>query len=74
MQKIRGVDMITLYTINCPKCLILDKKLKQANIDFTICTDEDIIKNKGFELMPVLEVDGRAMGFKEAIDWVIERR
>lgn len=65
--------MVTLYTINCPKCLILTKKLQQANINFTICTDREIIAARGFDLMPVLEADGKVMGFKDAIDWVNER-
>ena len=65
--------MVTLYTINCPKCLVLAKKLDNAKIEYTICTDEDEIKAKGMDLMPVLEVDGKRMGFKEAVEWVKER-
>ena len=74
MVKKTGVsNMVTLYTINCPKCLVLEKKLQQANIKFTLCTDREIITSKGYDLMPVLEVDGKTMGFKEAIDWAKER-
>lgn len=65
--------MITLYTIDCPKCKILEKKLEQANVQYEICKDRDIIIAKGFDLMPVLEVDGQVMGFGEAVKWVNER-
>ena len=65
--------MAILYTIDCPRCKILEKKLDNANIPYTVIKDIQEIKNKGFELMPVLEVDGKCMGFKEAVDWVNER-
>ena len=66
--------MVTLYTIDCPKCKILEKKLNNAGIEYSACKDRFIIKSKGMDLMPVLEVDGKRMGFKEAVDWVNERR
>ena len=65
--------MITLYTIDCPKCKILEKKLSQANIEYEVCKDREVIANKGFDLMPVLDVDGQIMGFGEAVKWVNER-
>lgn len=65
--------MITLYTIDCPKCRILEKKLEQANIQYEVCKDRETIVSKGFDLMPVLDVDGQIMGFSEAVKWVNER-
>ena len=65
--------MITLFTIDCPKCKILEKKLAQANIEYEVCKDRETIANKGFDLMPVLDVDGQIMGFGEAVKWVNER-
>lgn len=66
--------MIKLYTIDCPKCKILEKKLNDAGIAYFICKDRNEIAAKGMDLMPVLEIDGERMGFKEAIDWVNERK
>ena len=54
--------MVKLYSIDCPKCIVLEKKLDKANINL-----------KGMSVMPVLEVDGIRMDFKEAIKWVNER-
>lgn len=65
--------MITLYTIDCPKCKILEKKLNAANVEYSICKDRTIIASKGFDLMPVLDVDGRILKFGEAVKWVNER-
>lgn len=65
--------MVTLYTINCPKCLILEKKLNDKKIEHTICTDEGIMEAKGFETLPMLEANGQIMNYGEAIKWVNER-
>lgn len=65
--------MITLYTIDCPKCKILEKKLEQANIEYETCKDTNIMAEKGFDFMPVLDVEGQVMNFGEAVKWVNER-
>lgn len=65
--------MITLFTIDCPKCKILEKKLEQAGIEYEACRDRDVLTSKGFDFMPVLEVDGQTMNFSEAVKWVNER-
>ena len=65
--------MITLFTIDCPKCKILEKKLSQANVEYEVCKDRETIASKGFDLMPVLDVDGQIMNFGEAVKWVNER-
>ena len=62
--------MIKLYTIGCPRCNILEKKLKLANINFEIVTDEIEMKTKGYVLLPILEVDNKALSFKEAIEFI----
>lgn len=65
--------MITLYTIDCGKCLILKKKLNEKGIEYETCKDRDVMEQRGFDFMPVLEVDGQTMNFGEAIKWVNER-
>lgn len=62
--------MITLYTIDCPKCKILEKKLEQANVQYEVVKDRELMEQKGFDFMPVLEVDGQTMNFGEAVKWV----
>lgn len=62
--------MITLYSTNCPKCNILSQKLKIAGVDYTINTDIELMQNLGFTEAPMLEIDGRFLGFVEACNWV----
>ena len=63
---------VVLYTIECPKCVILEKKLEAKNIKFLRVSDEETIRAKGFgdSSFPILEVDGVVMGYKTAIQWV----
>ena len=63
---------IVLYTIDCPNCIILEKKLEAKNIKFLRVSDEDTIRTKGFgdSSFPILEVDGVVMSYKTAIQWI----
>ena len=63
---------IILYTIDCPNCIILEKKLKAKNVKFLRVSDEQTIREKGFvdSSFPILEVDGVVMSYKTAIQWV----
>ena len=65
--------MVTLYTIGCGKCLILEKKLHEVGVDYKVCEDREVMEQKGFDFMPVLEVDGQTMNFSEAVKWANER-
>lgn len=62
--------MILFYTIDCPSCLILEKKLVAKQIDYVSIKDTEYMKKKGIEVLPVLEVDGKLLSFKEAVEWV----
>ena len=63
--------MITLYTTHCPRCKILEAKLKKANINYSICEDMNKIIELGYKTVPILVVDNNPpFLFKEACDWV----
>lgn len=66
--------MIVLYSTDCPRCKVLEKKLGQKNIDFTINKNTDDIMNvankTGFISAPLLEVDGQVMGFEQANQFI----
>ena len=61
---------ITLYSTHCPKCNVLEKKLKTKNIVYEEINDVEIMKEKGYLTVPILEVDGESMDFKKASDWI----
>lgn len=62
----------TLYTTNCPKCRVLETKLKQKNIEFDIVDDENVMIEKGFMEAPMLEVDNNYKNYNESIKWLNE--
>jgi len=64
---------IILYSTNCPKCNVLEKKLQSKNINFEICNDVDLMLSKGIQQAPYLEVDNELMDFSKAVKWVNEK-
>lgn len=62
--------MVRVYSTHCPKCNVLEAKLKQKNIDFEECTDINEMMKKGIQTAPYLEVDNQLMDFGAAIRWV----
>ena len=64
------MSSVVLYSTGCPKCIILEKKLTQKNIQFEINNDIDEMQEKGFMSLPMLEIDGNVMDFKTAVDYV----
>jgi glutaredoxin len=64
---------IVLHSTHCPKCKVLETKLKQKNIDFEENNNVELMVQKGFTTAPVLEVDGIVYGFKEAVEWIKEQ-
>lgn len=61
---------IVLYSTHCPKCNVLEKKLKGKNIEYEEVNDVEEMKEKGYLTVPVLEVDGKCLNFKEAVNWL----
>lgn len=61
---------IVLYSTKCPKCLVLERKMRQQGISFVENNSVQDMLVLGFKQAPILSVDGKAMGFKEANDWI----
>lgn len=61
---------IILYTTHCPKCQVLQKKLDQKEIPYSINENVDEMLKKGLMSAPGLEVDGTMMKFTEANTWI----
>ena len=61
---------VVFYTIDCPKCRVLESKLKTKMVAFEECRDIEIMQEKGFKSAPMLEVDGTVMSFGEAVKWI----
>jgi hypothetical protein len=61
---------IILYTIDCPRCKVLEKKLQQKGINYSICNDIKIMTEKNIQELPVLSIDEKLYQYKEAINWI----
>ena len=61
---------VILYSTNCPKCEVLEKKLGDSKIQYEVVTDEDLMIEKGFSSAPMLEVDDTVMDFGKAMKWL----
>ena len=61
---------VVLYSTGCPRCKILKSKLDKKGITYSVVDDVDKMLSMGMVVVPVLEVDGVRMNFKEAINWI----
>lgn len=64
---------IVLYSTHCPRCVVLEKKLKEKNISFEEVNDIFIMEAKGFMSVPKLEVDGVVMDYADAFRYINEQ-
>lgn len=66
-------EKIILYSTHCPKCTILEKKLKDKGVTYDEVNDVDYMVNLGFTEVPMLVVNDRIMGFNEAVKWIMSK-
>lgn len=62
--------MIILYSTGCPRCKVLETKLNQKNVDYTICDSVEEMFKKGISTVPCLDVEGETLDFSAAVKWV----
>lgn len=62
--------MIIMYTTHCPQCKVLEKMLNDKKIEYTQITDIDVMKSKGIQSVPYLEIEGELKNFKESMEWI----
>ena len=68
------MESVFVYTIGCPQCNILEKKLTQKGIVYNAITDEAIFDELHIERFPMMSVNGGPlMNYKQAIAWINER-
>lgn len=63
-------EKIILYSTHCPKCTILEKKLKDKGVIYDEVNDVGTMIGLGFTEVPVLVVDGIPYTFGEAAKWL----
>lgn len=61
---------IILYTTHCPKCKILENKLKSKNIEYMIEEDVEKMLSLGMSEVPQLQVENEILDFGTAVRWI----
>lgn len=61
-----------LYSTGCPKCKVLEKKLKSKNVDFVIESDIEPVAKLGYTSAPILlsKNTNKYYTFAEAVKFV----
>ena len=64
---------VTLYSTNCPQCILLERVLQGKHVDFKIVSDIDEINRVaagcGYRTIPILRVGDVFMPSDQAIRW-----
>lgn len=72
-----GENVITFYTIHCPKCKILQGLMETKNITFSIVDNEDEVKQvaekNGTNFAPFAFIDGEFYDTKQLQNWIKEQ-
>ena len=63
---------VILYTTHCPKCEILESKLKNKNVAYEINDDVEQMLSLGISEVPQLKIENKIFNFGEAVRWVNE--
>ena len=61
---------VVFYTIRCPQCLLVERKLKEKCIPYDEKNDIEEMISLGFKHAPILVVDDKVMGVKDALNWI----
>lgn len=65
---------VVLFSTHCPKCKVIEKKLKEKNISYNEVNDVESMREKGYLSAPILEVNGISMDFITANQWINNRK
>ena len=61
---------VVFYTVGCPQCLLVERKLKEKHIQYEEKNDIEEMISLGFKHAPILVVDDKVMGVKDALNWI----
>ena len=63
--------MIYIYTIGCPACNVLIKKIVQKDLQATLIRDQKTFDELNIDVFPMMRIDnGPLMNYQEALDWL----
>ena len=59
-----------MYSTGCSKCQVLQRKLNEKRIEYEKVSDINLMREKGIQSVPVLQVGGTRLNFAEAVKYV----
>lgn len=66
-------NRVVLYSIGCPKCRVMEAKLKERGVSYTLCSSEEEMQELGIEEVPMLRINGHLKRFAEGVRWINEQ-
>ncbi len=66
-------EKVVLYSTGCPKCKVLEQKLRSVGIEYTVDSDVEEMLSLGIENVPMLRIGDKLMDFLEAVVWLNEQ-
>lgn len=64
------MEEIVLYTIGCPSCMVLEKKLIDKKINFKKVSDFEELKKLGKSYFPILQIGENILEYRDAVTWI----
>lgn len=64
---------VVLYTTHCPRCKVLEMKLKDKNISYVENTNIAEMRKLGIVSIPYIKVNEKLFNFNEALKWIKEQ-
>lgn len=58
---------VILYSTHCPRCEVLEEKLKSKGIEYIEENSVEVMQTKGIMSVPVLEYNGELFDFGKSI-------
>lgn len=63
-----------LYSLpTCGRCKILEEKMRKKNIAFEKINDIEILNREQIDMVPILKIKDKRMGYVEANSWINEQ-
>lgn len=59
-----------LYSTGCPRCKVLEEKLKQKQINFEINNNTEEMLKLNITNVPVLKIEDKLLNFVDAVKYV----
>lgn len=61
---------IILYSTDCPRCKLVKQMLDIHHVPYTEIADKQVILDKDFDSVPVMDINGKIMDYSGILTWL----